>query len=110
MDYQNYEHFKIAKENYDKLKNQYIKRSKTEGLKDVPDDESFHNYIWQELLNIEYEAFTSIEDGKYNENVTYAGYADKINNFIANHETQNVVRKMNERYMLDSRFRDKDLD
>lgn len=76
----------------------------------MPDDEDFHNYIWQELLNIEYEVFTSIEDGKYNENVIYASYADKINNFIADHETQNVVRKMNERYILDSRFKNIDLD
>ncbi|MEN1895683.1 hypothetical protein [Staphylococcus nepalensis] len=105
MDYLNNEHYKITKEYYDKLKNQYLKRSKIEGFKDGPEDESFHNYVWQELLSLQYDIFSSLEDGEYNENIVYASYADYIKDFFGNHDSQKVVRDMNNIYEQDKRFR-----
>lgn len=115
MDYQNYEHYKIAKEYYDKLKETYLKRSKIEGFKDVPDDEFFHNYVWQYLLSLQYDIFSSLEDGEYNEKIIYASYADAIKYFYGNHDSQKVVKDMNNIYEQDKRFQDtkneeKDLD
>lgn len=105
MDHLNNEHYKIAKEYYDKLKNQYLKRSKIEGFKDVPEDEPFHNYVWQSILTLQYDVFSSLEDGEYNKDIIYASYADYIKDFFGNHDSQKVVKDMNNIYEQDKKFR-----